>query len=108
MLVHWLLNVLPHLIPLKAINFVEVVDVGQDELKILALVTSPEILGACTVDDRIGGNTTPSLDYFGRSFVFWPQTPPQEAVRHSCPAEPILLPQITLCFSPHQQHRSTI
>jgi len=48
MLVYWLLNMLPHLIPFEAINFVEVVDVGQDELKILALTTSPEILGCCS------------------------------------------------------------
>src|SRR2546429_1739628 len=98
MLVHWLLNVLPHLIPLEAINFVEVVDVGQDELKILALVTSPEILGACTVDDRIGGNTTPSLDYFGPSFVFRLQNPPQEGLPHPSTTKLILLPEITLWF----------
>ena len=77
---------LHHLIPLEAINFVEVVDVGQDELKILALVTSSEILGACTVDDRIGGNTTPSLDYCGRSCVLWLKASPKEAFRNPCTA----------------------
>ena len=86
MLVHWLLNMLPHLIPFEAINFVEVVNVGQDELKILALVTSPEILGACTVDDRIGGNTTPSLDYCGRSCVLRLKARPEEAFRNPCTA----------------------
>ena len=86
MLVLWLLNMLPHLIPLETINFVEVVDVGQDELKILALVTSSEILGACTVDDRIGGNTTPSLDYCGRSCVLRLKARPNEEFRDPCTA----------------------
>src|SRR5256885_3870519 len=106
MLVHWLLNVLPHLIPLEAINFVEVVDVGQDELKILALVTSPEILGACTVDDCIGGDTTPSPDYLGPSFLFPPQTPPKAALPHPRPTKLVPFPEFTLCFPPPPSHLS--